>query len=243
MKMALISDAFEDLSHALRRLLEANFRAIAGRLLQVDRAEAVGNIESALAGVLNAFHSLYDATSKDVSLSIDWYSIPGLSTILALRNARHHNHARKVRTLYTCYNQEARKVGSMEMYVLIDFPAAEDGADTFDLYLSWKDLNDLLAMPASATHIRPANADAIRKYLGAHRFTEYAERYQQSEDRVFFNVVPLICNAAALLVPKISSHVTPKSTECKTYLWLFGDMPQSDTSRPEVTCGPVAFLP
>ena len=238
-----ISDTFEDLAHALRVLLEADFRAKAGGLLHVDRAEAVGNIESALAGVLNSFHSLYDATSKDGSLSIDWQATPELSTILALRNARHHNHAKKIRTLYTFYNQEAEKVGRMETYVLVDFPATEDGGDTFDLYLSWKDLKHLLSMPQSTTRIRLANAEAIRKYLGAGRFAAYAKGYDQSEDRVFFNIVPLICNAAAILVPKIFSLVTPQSTESQTYLWLFSDMPQSDTSKPEVNCGPVAFMP
>ena len=241
--MTPISDAFEDLSHALRVLLEADFRAKAGGLLHLDRAEAVGNIESALAGVLNAFHSLYDATSKDDSLSIDWQSTPELATILALRNARHHNHAKKVRTLYTYYNQEAEKVGSMEMYVLLDFPATEDGGDTFDLFMSWKDFNDFLAMPTSTTRIRPPNVEAIRRYLGASQFPAYAEGFDQSEDRVFFNIIPLICNAAAIVVPMIASLINPQSTESKTYLWLFSDMPRSDISSPEVNCGPIAYMP
>lgn len=114
----------------------------------------------------------------------------------------------------------------MEMYVLLDFPAAEDGGDTFDLFLSWKDFKDFLAMPTGTTRIRPANADAIRKYLGANRYAAYAKSYDESEDRVFFNIVPLICNAAAILVPQIASRITPQSTESETYLWLFGDMPQ-----------------
>ena len=66
--MTTISDAFEDLSHALRVLLEAHLRANGG-LLQIDRAEAVGNIEAGLSGVLNAFHSLYDATDVPPDLS------------------------------------------------------------------------------------------------------------------------------------------------------------------------------
>ena len=89
--MSPVSNAFEDLSHALRLLLEADMRANAGGLLQIDRAEAVGNIESALAGVLNAFHSQYDATNKDDSLNIEWQTTPELAIILALRNAREHS--------------------------------------------------------------------------------------------------------------------------------------------------------
>jgi hypothetical protein len=51
-----VSDAFEDLSHAFRVLLEADDRANRQGLLQLDRAEAVGNIEIALAAVLNTFY-------------------------------------------------------------------------------------------------------------------------------------------------------------------------------------------
>lgn len=90
-----ISDAFESLAHALRVLLEADWHAKVGGLLEVDRAEAVGNIEAALAGVLNAFHSLYDAINKSTDVAIEWYANPELAMILVLRNARHHNHAKK----------------------------------------------------------------------------------------------------------------------------------------------------
>lgn len=121
--MNTITDAFDDFSHSLRVLQEADFRAASG-LLVVDRAEAVGNIENAWSSVLNAFHSLYDAMEKDPGYSLDWYAKPELALILVLRNARHHNHARKVRTLYAHYVQEAEKIGRLEMYLLLDFPAA-----------------------------------------------------------------------------------------------------------------------
>ena len=129
----------------------------------------------------------------------------------------------------------------MEMYVLIDFPAAEDGADTFDLYLSWHDLKALLELPYSITRIK--SPDSIRNYLGSNSFKSYAEKFGQAESRVFFNVVPLICNAAATIVPAIARYVQPRSTESETYLFLFKDMPQSDTSSPEVNCGRVAYMP
>lgn len=75
--MSQITDAFEDLSHALRVLLEANYHAHQSGLLELDRAEAVGNIETALAAVLISFHSLYDAMDKgDHGNLVDWYKIP-----------------------------------------------------------------------------------------------------------------------------------------------------------------------
>lgn len=238
------TDAFEDLSHALRVLLEAHAKAHRFGLLQVDRAEAVGNIETALAAVLNAFHSLYDALEKQSHGSLlDWYKTPELATVLTLRNARHHNHANKIRTMYSYYAQEAEKIGNMEMYVLVDFPATEDGADTFEVYLSWADLKALLALPSKTTQINETVARSIHTYLGAARFQSYAMEYELEEDRLFFNVVPLLVNAAVKLIPTMEHLVSSRSTESEAFLTLFQHVLPADTKNHEVNCGPIALMP
>jgi hypothetical protein len=77
-------------------------------LLAVDRQEAVGNVETSLSSVLNAFHSLYDAIEKELGdHSVDWYSTPELATVLALRNARHHNKANRTRPFAISVQQGA----------------------------------------------------------------------------------------------------------------------------------------
>lgn len=239
----LITDAFEDLAHALRILLESNIRAHAGGLLQLDRDEAIGNIEGALTTVLNAFHSLYDAMEKGItSKRIDWYAAPELATVLALRNARHHNQAKKIRTMYNYYVQEVEAVGRMERYLLVDFLALEPGAKTFDLYLSWQDLQVLFAMPRKETRLREDVESSIRAYIGTGKFGSYATKYELSQDRVFFNCVPLLVNAAIKVVPLIMDAVSPRSMESETYLKHFCGLAKgSDTTQHEVNCGPVAF--
>lgn len=242
--MSLINDAFDDLSHSLRVLLEANDRAHRQGLINLDRAEAVGNIETALASVLNSFHSVYDAMNKSAKYSgFDWYEHPELALILVLRNARHHNHARKVRTMYSFYAQEAQKIGSMEMYILVDFPAQEDGANTFDVYLSWSDLMDLLSMPTGETRIRDPLKGALREYLGSNKFQEYAEYYQLDERRLFLNVVPLLVNAGIVLMSRIRNDVKPLSTESKAFHAHFQSAQPAYTDRHEVNCGPIALMP
>lgn len=242
--MSLITDAFEDLSHALRVLLEADARAHRQGLLQLDRAEAVGNNETALAAVLNAFHSLYDAMDKEGHCGlIDWYETPELATVLILRNARHHNRAKKIRTMYSYYAQEAKKIGRMEMYILVDFPAMEDGVDTFDVYVSWADMRALLSLPKAETRIRDAAAQSVRAYLGSSKFSAYATHYELEEDRVFFNVVPLFVNAAVKLVPLIKHLVSPRSMEGETFLTLFQHVLPANMHDHEVYCGPIALMP
>jgi hypothetical protein len=239
----VVDRSFDALAHGLRVLFEANFRAHSGGLLQIDRAEAVGNIDAALAGVLNAFHSLYDAIGTEfINRPIDWYSDGALATILALRNARHHNKANKVRVLYSFHAEESDAPGQLTQYVLVDFPAAEEGADTFDVYLSWADFSSLLSMPKSESRLSPESSHAIKEYLGSGKFKSYASNYGLSERHVFFNVVPLIVNAAATITPLISANLKRLSVESETYADLFSDMPLADMKHPEVLCGPVALV-
>lgn len=236
---SLIDHAYDDLAHSLRVLLEADFHANRGGLLFTDRAEAVGNIETALGAVLNAFHSLYDAIDTQLGQRvIDWYRAGELATILAIRNARHHNKANKIRTLYTYHARGSWRPDRMRQYVLIDFNSPEEGADTFDVYLSWADFDMLLSMPRSESRISCASCEIIRKYLGTARYEAYAAYYGFGKDRVFFNIVPLIVNAAAVITPLIKRYLTNLSMESQTYATLFEDMTPADTKRPDVTCGP-----
>ena len=57
----IIEHSFEELLQCFRVLLESHLNATRGGLLFVDRAEAVGNIEAGLTGLLNSFHNLSDA--------------------------------------------------------------------------------------------------------------------------------------------------------------------------------------
>lgn len=235
----LIDHAHDDLAHSLRVLLEADYHANRAGLLFTDRPEAVGNIETALGAVLNAFHSLYDAIESQLGKPlIDWYRTGELAVILAIRNARHHNHANKIRTLYTYHARNSGSPNRMSRYVLIDFDSPEEDADTFELYLSWADLNTLLSMPANESRIRPSSRDAIWTYLGAEKFDSYAALYDLTKDRVFFNVVPLIVNAAIVITPLIKPYLTALSLESRTFAELFDGMAPADTKSPTVNCGP-----
>lgn len=238
--MNSVSHSFEDLAQALRILLEAHFRAEREGLIRIDRAEATGNVENAVSGVFNAYHSLFDAMSK-AKMQPDWYRTPELAFVLVLRNARHHNHARKIRTLYTHYAQEARKIGSMETYVLVDFPAANDDGDAFDVYMSWGDLNTLLSMPQKSSGVKPVTAESIRSYLGAEKFSEYAQFYEVDEARIMFNIVPLIANAGVKLALHLAGKIETRSTEADSFLKLFQTLGLAKTVEHEVGAAPFAW--
>ena len=145
--------------------------------------------------------------------------------------------------MYSYYAQEAKKIGSMEMYILVDLPAEEDNADTFEVYLSWVDLQQLLAMPSDESRIRQPIAQSIQDSLATSKFKGYAEHYELEEERVFFNVVLLFVNAMVKLVPLIKYLVSPRSTESKAFLTLFQHVLPANTQHHEVNCGPIALMP
>lgn len=235
----IIKHSFEELSQSLRVLLEADINANRKGLLFVDRAEAVGNIETGLTGVLNSFHSLYDAIGKQLEKSpINWYKSAPLALILSIRNARHHNAANRIRTLYTYHTQEARSIKHMEQYILVDFPCSDEGADTFDLYVSWIDLKDLLSLSEKETRIKEETRKIIKEYLNSKQFVEYSKYYRLDESKVFFNIIPLFVNAAATIVPLIKDYCGSESTEASFFISHFSTVIQANTKDHEVTCGP-----
>jgi hypothetical protein len=237
-KKNYIGSAFEELSQSLRVLLEANYYA--QKLIFVDRAEAIGNIETALTTVLNSFHSLYDAINKQLQEKpIDWYRTDSLAFILAMRNARHHNHANRIRTLYTYHLQESKNFQTIEQYVLIDFPSLEEEeSDTFDVYVSWEDIGELISMPKNISKMTGDTCSEIIYYLNSKKFSEYAAMYDLPEGKVFLNIVPLIVNAAIAIVPLIKDYCNSNTTESNAFKELFSTIKPADTIKHDVNCGP-----
>lgn len=217
--------SFEDLAQSLRVLLEADIRAHRQELLFIDRAEAVGNIETGLNAVVNSFHSLYDAINKELGHHpINWYQEPELATILAIRNARHHNKANRIRQLYNYHVQSNPNPQDMKQYVVIDFPTGEEDADTFEVFLSWSDLESYLALPTDESRLNAKTVSAINSYFNAIKMSTYAVLYGVPASQVFFNVIPLVVNAASKIVPIIKPFINATSLEAETYITLFDGM-------------------
>ncbi len=224
--------AFEDLAQSLRVLLEARFRA--NDLFAVDFYEAVGNIENGLTGVLNAFHSLYDAMQKDgFGGRIDWYGTEELCMILALRNARHHNLCSKVRTIFRHHLDLVNPPTDRKRYLMIDFAPGEEGASAFDVPLSLGDLQALLALPSSDSRLRSGTSELLESYIDMAGVNAHAASIGLSAADSFFNVVPLIVNAGIALHPHIRDSIDKKSLESKHFDFHFREVLPAKTKDHE----------
>ena len=147
-------------------------------------------MEGAFKDVLNSYHSLYDSMLKEPSITIDWYATPQLALILAIRNAKHHNVANKIRNIfnYHIFNHESPSDSSA--YLLVDFPAPpeEEGGDCFDFYISWYDIDTLLQLPRKESRLRDGTRNLVRDYLCASKFEGLADAENMDKERIFLIV-------------------------------------------------------
>lgn len=229
----MLTHSFEDLAQTFRVMLESDWKF--KQLISVDRPEAVGTLETAINAKLNAFHNLYDLMLQELGNPIDWYLTPQLCVILAIRNARHHNKANRIRSIYNFHVQTCDSPQDKKQYLYVDFPAnpEEDGGDFFDVPLSWSDLDLFLSLPRNESRLRPEARDLVRAYVNADVLEAEAEKVGISKAQIFFNFVPLTLNAGIALQPYIKDHVIPDSVESKSFLDLFGSIGAAVTTSHE----------
>ncbi|EJA7342699.1 TPA: hypothetical protein JG809_004781 [Vibrio parahaemolyticus] len=234
-----LSHSFEDLAQTFRVLVEADFRY--KQLVTIDRPEAVGNVETAINAMLNAFHNLYDLMQQELGAPVDWYDTPELCVILAIRNARHHNKANRIRSIYNYHVQTAATPNTEHTYYYANFLAnpEEEGGSFFDIPISWGDIKELLELPRDESRLRASASDIIRNYVNADLIESSAEEAGVDESDIFINFVPLAMNAGIKLHSYIESHVNPQSVEATSFLDLFGSVAPSITSEPD--CDTMSF--
>lgn len=212
-----VTRVFEHLCQSLRVLSEVNYKA--DLAIHVDRLEGIGNLESAVSGVLNSFHRLYDVINKQKPrIQADWYTSPELATVLLIRNARHHNHGHGIRSIYSFHSDEVVNCDSPTRYLLIDFPAKGTDFGGMQLFVSWSDLNKTLRMSPADSRISPATTALVRNYLGSEKFDGYAPKFAVRKSNIFVNAIPIFTNALGVIAPLVKPHVNPSSTEAKLFI-------------------------
>lgn len=230
----MLTYSFEDLVQAFRVMAESHLKL--NQLITVDRPEAVGNIETAINAKLNAFHNLYDLMGRDLGRPVDWYGVPELCTLLAIRNARHHNKANRIRSIYNYHTQYSDLPTDTRKYLYVDFPSAdkEDGGQFFNVELSWGDIEQFLSLPRAESRLNDGARELVRSYVNADQFEAEALKLGFKVQDVFINFIPLTLNAGIVLHPFIKDHVQLASTESKTFLHIFEAMDKAVTTQPEL---------
>lgn len=228
----LVAQAFDDLAHAMRVLLEA--RLGANQLFRLDYAEAVGNIEAGLSRVLDAFHSLYDAMEKEgIRNRVDWYAKPELCALLAIRNARHHNLCGKIRTIFRYHDNTVTPPTDRRKYLIVTYPPGEEDATSIDVPLSFNDLFALLELQTSESRLRGTTRQIVSEYMSFDKIFGELNRRRLTAADTMFDVVSLIVNAGIAIHPHIADRIQHLSTESKHFDFHFKHVPLAKMHEPE----------
>ena len=213
----MISDRFETLAQAFRVFAEQKFRF--PQLFVIDTPEAVGNLDHAIDGILNAFHGLYDAVGIEAKDAFNFYSDPICALVLRIRNARHHNQANGLRNIYRRARTESQPID----YLLIDFSAGkkEEGGSFAEYHISWSDVCLVLA----AQNEKYAESVAAgRKAIGADEFEGWCAAHGYSEAQMFVNLIPILTAAGSACIGALVQYINPQSVEATAFLDLFQDV-------------------
>ena len=224
----MISDRFEDFAQSLRVFIEQKFRF--QDLFLIDAGEAIGNVELACKSMLDTFASLYDAARITPGVNFDFYGSALCCSVLAYRNAKHHNKANGIRSVHRHAQQNER-----QDYLLVNYPAGEgeEGGSFIEHYASWGDFCTLLDMPRNESRLRADTRGLIRDRLSAEEIERFAERDGVPVSRIFINMIPVIIGAGSEFLPHLQPHIRPQSTEAEHFLWHFEHVQQANFEQPE----------
>lgn len=195
-------------------------------LFLVDPPEAVGNLDHAVDGILNAFHGLYDAVNAEAKGAFDFYANPIAGFVLWVRNARHHNKANRVRSVYRCARTEENETN----YILVDFAAGEkeEGGAFAEHYVSWKDI--CLIFEAQSQKY-PASVEAYRAGLSADEMEAWCKDHGYSERQIYVNLIPILAAAGSACTGAIANYITPESVEAEAFLNIFQNVQAADFTK------------
>jgi len=210
----MISGRFESLAQALRVFAERRLGFM--QLFLIDAPEAVGNLDHAIDGILNAFHGLYDAVGSEADDAFNFYSDPMCAFVLRLRNARHHNQANGVRSIYRCARTEEAPVD----YLLINFAAGEgeEGGSFGEYFISWA---DVLLVLASQSEKYADSVAAGREAIKAELFESWCAAHGYAQHQMFVNIIPLLAAAGSACIGSLAPYIQPQSVEGQAFLDIF----------------------
>lgn len=118
--MEIQQQAIKKLANSMRIYVETHFDF--QRLKNIDKEEAVDNLDRAFEAKLEAFHSLYDVSKTD----IDYFAHGDTAALILLRNAIHH----RDHLLFRSWNQDMALNDGYKQYLGAQFLLA--GYDVLD---------------------------------------------------------------------------------------------------------------
>lgn len=198
MTFAAVENAISNLANNMRIYTEANLRFPS--LFDVDREEAIHNIERAFEAKLEAFHTLYDVSRKH----FPYFDHGDTSALIALRNALHHrDHPLFQGLLSEFWLQKSPDRWSGATFLLARHQMLSEGSLRMHAFFKLEDfrlrLDPTADSPYREKKIKPEKAvqrfRLIRSELGFDTILQAAEAERYPASQVYIDMMPVFVSA------------------------------------------------
>jgi hypothetical protein len=234
--MEILQTAVEKLSNSMRIYGEASFTFF--NLLRIDKEEAINNLDRAFEAKLEAFHTLYDVTKKEIAYS----DHADTSVIIMLRNAIHHrNH-----NLFKSWNSEMHLENQFNKmkgaaFLMTGYQPCDEDSHVSEYYFKLSDFYERLDESYGSKYIDTFLGKAKREKLLnlANSELSFSEIKEQSESKryplnqIYINVIPIYTSAICRILKKIANNgFLPKGYDSDVYLNHFTSGEYFNLSKP-----------
>lgn len=220
-----VEGAISILANTMRLYAEAHIRF--GELFEVDREEAINNLDRALEAKLEAFHGLYDV-SKEI---FQYFNHGDTALIIAVRNAIHHRDHPLFRSLFSrlfLEDDPARWRGAS--FLLATYPTRHGVPIRMSHYFKLHDFSARLDPRLASPYLEAPRKEnrARQKFILIERQLGFAvirqkganERYP--EDQIYLDLIPIFTSAICRVFRGMkAAGIAFKGYDAETYMGPF----------------------
>ena len=224
-KNRTIERAIGVLANTMRLYVEAHFRF--DQLFNIDREEAIDNLDRAFEAKLEAFHTLYDL-SKGL---VPYFDYGDTTLIIAVRNAIHHRDHPLFQSLYSrMFLIESTSKWAGASFLLATYPTLHGAPIRMTHYVRLDDIEARLDPKRGSPHLdKFMKADrAEQRFELIERQLEFStirkkgasERYP--ENQIYLDLMPVFTSAVCRVFKALkAAGIAFKGFDASTYVEPF----------------------
>jgi hypothetical protein len=232
-----IERALGVLANTMRRYTEALMQF--GQVFDLDREEAINNLDRAFEAKLNAFHSLYDVSGR----LFPYFDHGDTAALIAIRNALHHHDNPLFHSFYArLHLEDGLERWEGASFLVASYPARH--GDTFAVnHLFRVDdldarLDPALGSPYLDSFLSVARAQnrfaLINRDLGLSAIRAHANAESYPADRVYFDLLGVFTSAVnKVFLALHAAGVAYRGDDAETYGHHFARGVEIDLLAPQ----------
>jgi hypothetical protein len=234
-----IEGAISILANTMRLYVETHVR-FAG-LLNVDREEAINNLDRAFEAKLEAFHTLYDVSNK----VFPYFDHGDTTLLIAVRNAIHHRNHPLFRSLYSrLFLDDAPSRWQGASFLLATYPTLHGAPIRMSHFIRLDDLDARLDPKLASPHLdaftKPNRAEQrfmlIESQLALPVIRQKGLSARYPENQIYLDLMPVFTSAVCRVFKAMkAASVEFKGYDADVYMEPFTSEIEVDLSNPTFT--------